>query len=76
MKRADPRQLIFLVDATTDKPFLERCMQDAWARSAAVREVPSGVSGATVRVWAVSDARALKRLIREISFVSQSPSVA
>ncbi len=60
LARAEPEQLNFLVDDSTDMLFLEKCIHEAWARRTGE---PAATSG--LRLWTISDGKALRRLAHQ-----------
>jgi hypothetical protein len=74
----DLRRVVFLIDLTTDRPFLESTLQSIW------RQVPGdspnhAAAGATVRLFPVQDGGALQvqSLLRELLAAADvSPAMA
>ncbi len=59
-KRTPTEHLVFLVDKSTDKPFLQKCMKQAWAKQA------KAAQQATVVLWEIDSVKALRRLTRQL----------
>ena len=63
LTRAEPEQLNFLVDGSTNMAFLEKCIHEAWARRTEEPAAPAATS--TLRLWSIDDGKALRRLARQ-----------
>jgi hypothetical protein len=70
-QRAPAERLVFLIDATTDRPFLEQCMREAWTKSTGTRNRAPAGTGTVVRLWMMENAKALRRLPAGIDAISE-----
>lgn len=59
-KRTPPEQLVFLINHSTDRPVLERAMQDAWRENA-----KPGQRG-EIALWTIEGVKDLRRLFRQL----------